>query len=87
MGGICTWSCVDAVKSHRAAVPDGSPGRRKESLRAFDPLHGLAARRRLGVVVLGQAVDLLDVKDGVALHEGNGALGFLAGLARRSRCG
>ena len=45
-----------------------------------DALHGLAARRGLRVVVLGQAVDLLDVKNGVALHEGNGAFALLAGV-------
>jgi hypothetical protein len=28
----------------------------------------------------GQAVDLLDVKDGVSLHEGDGVLALLAGL-------
>jgi hypothetical protein len=31
--------------------------------------------------VPGQAFDLLDIEDGVALHEGDFALGFLAGLA------
>ena len=32
------------------------------------------------VVVLGQAFDLLDVEDGVALHEGDLALDLLAGV-------
>ena len=38
-----------------------------------DALHGLRARFRLRVEMLGQTVDLLDIKDGVALHEGDGA--------------
>jgi hypothetical protein len=33
------------------------------------------------VVVLGQSLDLLDVKDGVSLHERDFALGIFAGLA------
>ena len=70
----------DAVVSHRAAVADGCAGRGEELFRVRDALHGLAARRGLRVVVLGQAVDLLDVKNGVALHERDRALALLAGV-------
>jgi hypothetical protein len=41
----------------------------KEGFRPFDPLHQVGTRHGLGVEVIRQAVDLLDVKDGVALEE------------------
>jgi hypothetical protein len=71
------------VASPAATVNDIRTRRGQETFRSLDPLHGLNARGRLCVIVLGQALDLLDVKNGVALHEGNGALGFLAGRAVR----
>src|SRR6202035_4703626 len=68
----------DAVVSHRPALSDGGACRGKEPFRTLDALHGLGAWRGLRVIVFGQAVYLLDVKDGVALHERDSALALLA---------
>lgn len=51
----------------------------KEGFRVLDPLLGTEARFRLGVVMSGQALDLLDVEHGVALHEVDFTVDLLAG--------
>jgi len=61
-----------------AAMHDLRARRREERLGAFDALHGLALRIGLRIEMRGQAVDLLDIENRITLHEGNGALGFLA---------
>jgi hypothetical protein len=53
-------------------------GRGKEGVGARNTRHGVGALRGFAVVMLGQAFDLLGVKDGVALHEGDRPLGILA---------
>ena len=57
----------------------GSGG--EKPLGAVDAFDGVNAGRGFGVIVFGQAVDLLDIKDRVALEERNCVFGF---LARRS---
>ena len=65
-------------------MPDVRPGRHgNELFRLRDALHRLGARQRLRIETLGQAVDLLDVEHGVALHEGNGAFAGLAAICIR----
>ena len=61
-------------------MPDGRPGRGKETLGVLDALHGVELRRCRGGEVRGQAVDLLDIENRVAFEERNIALGFLAAL-------
>ena len=64
-----------------AAADDVDFGRREERLGAFDALDRIENRRiRPCVVVLRQSVDLLDIEDGVAFHEGDDRFGILAGL-------
>jgi hypothetical protein len=61
----------DAVECHRSAVTDGGAGCGEELFRMGDALYDLAAWFRLRIEPLRQALDLLDVKDGVPLHEGD----------------
>ena len=68
----------DAVVSLIAAMPDGGPCRGEERFGLLDALHGVKTRLRLRIETLGQAVDLVHAKDGVAFEEGDFALGFLA---------
>lgn len=62
-------------------VPDDSTGSSKETLGLLDTLDGVRPGNRLCAVVLREAIDLVNVKNRVSLHEGNGALSFLAGGA------
>jgi len=58
-----------------------SAGMRKKVLDGRDTLDRIKRwLSSLGVVVRGQFIDLLDVEDGIALHERDGALGIFAGL-------
>jgi hypothetical protein len=58
-----------AVKSLIAAMPDRGSRCGKERFRPFDPLHRIKPGLGDRVELRRQAVDLLDVKDGVAFHE------------------
>ena len=60
-------------------MADVGAGRGEERFGVLDARDRLEARRGLRVVVRGQAVDLLDVEDGVALQERDLALDLLAG--------
>jgi hypothetical protein len=70
----------DILVGNGAAMPDRRSGARGKSLGA---VNGVSARRWLGLMVFGQAVDLLDIEDHVALEERNGIFGFLAGRGGR----
>ena len=59
-------------------MPDGGPCRGKERFGPIDALHWIKPRLRPRIKALGQAVDLVDAKDGVALEERNLALLLLA---------
>ena len=60
---------TNSVISLVAAMPDIGTGRGKERFRAFDPLDWVKLGFGHGVIMLGQALDLFDVKGGVAFHE------------------
>ena len=60
---------LDGVVGPVAAVADVRAQGGKEPLRPVDPLHGIEHGRCGRMEVRGQAVDLLDVEDGIALHE------------------
>ena len=53
----------------------------EEQIGGLDALHRVELRGGSGVVMIGQALDLLDIEHGVPLHEENVAVGFLAVLA------
>jgi hypothetical protein len=59
-------------------MPDRRSGAGEKALGAVDAFDGVKAWHGFGVVVFGQAVDLLDIKDRVALEERNCVFGFLA---------
>ena len=59
---------ADAVISAVAAMPHCDAGRGKEAFHPPDALNGRRGRRGLGVIEVGQSVDLLTIKDGVTLH-------------------
>src|SRR5216683_108278 len=69
-----------AVESAVSAVVDGCAGGGEELLGALDAGDGVKLRFGLRVKVRGQAFDLLDVENRVALEKGNFALGLVAGL-------
>ena len=50
-------------------MPDRGAGCGEKPLRMVDALHGVKPGLGNGVKLRGQAVDLLDVKDGVAFQE------------------
>src|ERR1700730_3813394 len=54
-------------------------GRGKEGFRMRDALHGVAARFGLRVIMLRQAVDLVDIENRVTLHERDGAFACFTG--------
>ena len=58
-----------AVKCPVAAVLHVRAGCGKESIRMCDPLCRIDDRFRLCIVIRGQTVDLLHIKDGISLHE------------------
>ena len=55
----------------RAAVPDHRAGVGEEAFRLGDALHRIGDRLGPAVVVIGEALDLLAVEDGVGLEEGD----------------
>ena len=61
-----------------SAMFDGGVHGRKEFFHALDPGDGIKCRRALGMINFRQAVDLFNVKDGIALQVRNFALGILA---------
>src|ERR1017187_9954832 len=62
-----------------AAVNDIRTGSREKVFGVGNALHGIRANFRLAMVLLGQPFDLLDIEDGVTLHEGDRLLALLAG--------
>lgn len=62
-----------AVKGSASAMPDVCAGRGKERVGMFDPLRGIDDGFRLGIVMLGQSLDLLDVENAIGFHERDGA--------------
>src|ERR1700683_684449 len=69
------------VIGHRAAVADVGTGVAEETFGPFNPPDALMPRLGLGVVVGGQAVNLLGVEDGVAFEERHFSLMLLAVIA------
>src|SRR5688572_20808730 len=69
-------------------MPEGCAGRGEKRFRLLDEFHALGWRGRLRDIFGRQAFDLLDVEDGVALHERDRLVDFLAlvvlaGLVKR----
>src|SRR5882757_10999841 len=67
------------VTSAAAAVNDIRTSRGEKVFGMPNALHGVGENFRFSVVMLGQPFDLLDVKDGVTLHEGDRVLALFAG--------
>ena len=68
------------IESPVAAMLDIDAGRREECLGAVDPLHGIKPGFDLGVILRGQAFNLLDIKNGVAAHERDFAFDLVAAV-------
>ena len=67
-----------------AAMPDDRAGVGEEAIGLLDALDRIEDRRRPVMIMVGQAVDLLDVEDGVGLEERDFPID-LAAIADRSR--
>ncbi len=78
---------ADGVVRHVAAVTDVCAGGGKEGVGGLDPLHGIKGRFGQFVELCGQTLHLLDIEDGVAFQERDGAFfvcaGFGVGLGAR----
>jgi hypothetical protein len=68
-----------AVVGAVAAMPDVGAGRGEEGLGPGDPLVGIAAGVSQCMVVLGQALNLLDIEDRVGFQERDGPFGLVTG--------